>query len=141
MLRLLRPISSQHTHSCRQTVLRKRSSPSTRKVEEWRKGGVRRLSSSAPPELDSVACHALLLARTYEQVTGKQLMIGPGVTTAAEAHARLWTAPFCVLSHGTQPSPIMNYDNCEYYFIYNNYAKNNLNNFFNTYNNYCHNQN
>jgi len=77
----------------------------------------RRLST---PSAAAVAPHELLLARTYLRSTGKELAPGLDERTvfggdaqaaAVRAHELLWSADFILLSHGTQPSPVMAYGN------------------------------
>jgi hypothetical protein len=53
----------------------------------------------------------MLLVQSYESATGKQLVPGVEIVTAEDAHARVWSAPFCLLSHGTEASPVFNYGN------------------------------
>ena len=81
---------------------------------------VRHTRRMSLPSAAAIAPHELLLARTYLRLTGKAL--SPGLdekvlfglddrTAAARSHEQLWNADFALLSHGTQPSPIINYGN------------------------------
>lgn len=78
----------------------------------------RRLYTALPAP--NVAAWELTLARSYLQVLGMELVPGLSAealsadTAAASAlaHEKIWDAPFCLLSHGTEaPYPVMNYGN------------------------------
>jgi hypothetical protein len=64
-----------------------------------------------------VAAHELLLARTHLRTTGRELAPGldeaalAGADAATRAHELLWNADWVLLSHGTEPSPVLNYGN------------------------------
>ncbi len=53
--------------------------------------------------------HSSLLANSFQQVTGHVLL--PGNNTPEALAQALYTAPFVLLSHGTQPDPVFNYAN------------------------------
>ncbi len=53
--------------------------------------------------------HAQILARSYRHFTRRDLW--PGNLPAAELAERLFTAPFVLVSHGTQADPVLNYGN------------------------------
>ena len=78
-------------------------------VQAVRVRGVACLPASA--DRRAVARHELLLAQTFRAVTGRQLVQGRDIATPEEARACVWGAPFCILSHGIEPSPVMNYGN------------------------------
>jgi MEKHLA domain len=65
---------------------------------------------SAAPQNGFMPAHALCLARSFKKWTGRDLL--PGSFSEAELPERLFNAPFVVVSHGTQPDPILNYGNC-----------------------------
>jgi hypothetical protein len=50
-----------------------------------------------------------LLLDSHERLVGRSLLSGEG--TALERSRRLYTAPFVVVSHGTETDPIFNYGN------------------------------
>ena len=58
-----------------------------------------------PPLID----HAQLLMASFARLLGRDLMPGDG--PAAERAERLFHAPFVVVSHGTEPDPVLNYGN------------------------------
>jgi hypothetical protein len=67
-----------------------------------------------PPSLPSaengfLAGHIELLSRSLFTLTGR-LLTEPGLTPAAAA-SHIFHAPFVVLSHNTEPDPILNYAN------------------------------
>lgn len=53
-----------------------------------------------------VAAHTEMLVRSYKLFTGRDLL--PNLADPAQA---LFTAPFVVVSHGTEPDPVLNYGN------------------------------
>jgi hypothetical protein len=53
--------------------------------------------------------HAVQLISSYLYWTGKDLV--PAAASAAERARRLFHAPFIVLSHNTDPDPVLNYAN------------------------------
>jgi hypothetical protein len=62
-----------------------------------------------PPKLSpEIIRHSHLLYHSFEKVTGHILINLPSSADVAEA---LYTAPFVLLSHGTEPDPIFNYAN------------------------------
>jgi len=69
------------------------------------------------PRTAAVAAHELLLARSYLRTTGRELAPGldeaalAGADAAARVDDILWNADWVLLSHGTEPSPVMNYGN------------------------------
>jgi len=58
---------------------------------------------------DSIIAHSTILARSYRQFTGRDLLSGlfnpPGLSK------NLFTAPFVMVSHGTEADPVLNYGN------------------------------
>jgi hypothetical protein len=58
---------------------------------------------------DSVIAHTTTLARCYRQFTGRELL--SGAAGPRELAEKLFHAPFVVVSHGTQPDPVLNYGN------------------------------
>ena len=58
---------------------------------------------------DSIVSHAQCLVRSYKKWTGRDLL--PGDLSPQELSAKLFDAPFVVVSHGTQADPILNYGN------------------------------
>lgn len=57
----------------------------------------------------SIIPHSRLLADSFQQVTGQVLL--PGNDTPEALAQALYSAPFVLLSHGTQPDPVFNYAN------------------------------
>jgi hypothetical protein len=55
-----------------------------------------------------IISHSHLLYTSFEQVTGHKLI---DISSSAEIAQALYTAPFVLLSHGTQPDPVFNYAN------------------------------
>jgi len=53
--------------------------------------------------------HCRLLIESYRRLTGRELL--PGQSDAKEAVVALASAPFVLVSHGTEPDPILNYGN------------------------------
>ena len=53
--------------------------------------------------------HTQILLDSYARLLGRELITRSG--DAADEAARLYAAPFAVLSHGTQADPILNYAN------------------------------
>ena len=53
--------------------------------------------------------HAKLLCRSYQALTGRQLIDGD--ITDRQMAEQLYFAPFVVLSHDTAPDPVFNYAN------------------------------
>lgn len=53
--------------------------------------------------------HTQCLVRNFKKWTGRDLL--PGNLSPEEMAAKLFDAPFVVVSHGTQPDPILNYGN------------------------------
>lgn len=58
---------------------------------------------------DFIVAHTTCLARSFKKWTGRDLL--PGNFSAAELAEKIYTAPFVVVSHGTQADPILNYGN------------------------------
>ena len=56
-----------------------------------------------------ITSHSTLLADSFRQVTGQVLVAGN--FTPAERAQALYTVPFVLVSHGTQPDPVFNYAN------------------------------
>lgn len=53
--------------------------------------------------------HAACLAQSYQRFTGRELL--PPGTDARDLAQRIFHAPFVVVSHGTEPDPVLNYGN------------------------------
>ncbi|HXC34715.1 MAG TPA: MEKHLA domain-containing protein [Candidatus Acidoferrales bacterium] len=58
---------------------------------------------------DFIICHTLRLTRSFKKWTGRNLL--PGNLSPRELAAKLFDAPFVVVSHGLEPDPILNYGN------------------------------
>jgi len=58
---------------------------------------------------DSVIAHSAILARSYRQFTGRDLL--PGLFNPAGLAKNLFHAPFVLVSHGTETDPVLNYGN------------------------------
>ena len=56
-----------------------------------------------------MSAHVLCLARSFKKWTGRELL--PGSFSEEELAEKLFSAPFIVVSHGTQADPILNYGN------------------------------
>ena len=63
---------------------------------------------SGPAEPVTIA-HVQLLLDSFARILGRELVAREG--PAAEQAARLWQAPFVVISHGTEADPVLNYGN------------------------------
>ena len=63
-------------------------------------------------ETEPVIRHSMRLLHCYGQLLGRDLLtdLPPDASELARSRA-LFEAPFAVLSHGTEPSPIYNYGN------------------------------
>lgn len=61
------------------------------------------------PRADFVVPHTLCLARSFRKWTGRDLL--PAQLSPPELAARMFEAPFIVVSHGTDSDPILNYGN------------------------------
>lgn len=62
-----------------------------------------------PWQQTSIVCHSLRLLHSFHHWTGKSLLTLEGEPEAiAQA---LFTAPFVVVSHGTEADPVLNYGN------------------------------
>jgi hypothetical protein len=61
-----------------------------------------------PWQIESVAAHSLVLARSHRHFTGRELLSG---VAAADLPRTLFEAPFVLVSHGTQADPVLNYGN------------------------------
>ncbi|HEY1789215.1 MAG TPA: MEKHLA domain-containing protein [Verrucomicrobiae bacterium] len=57
----------------------------------------------------NVIPHVQCLVRCYKKWTGRDLL--PGDFSPEELAERIFDAQFVVLSHGTQPDPVLNYGN------------------------------
>jgi len=53
--------------------------------------------------------HTLCLARSFKKWTGQDLL--PGNFSEEELAEKILNAPFAIVSHGTQPDPILDYGN------------------------------
>lgn len=58
---------------------------------------------------ERVGQHLAMLARSFQHWTGRELL--PGVPSGSELTSRIFVAPFVLISHGTEPDPILNYGN------------------------------
>ncbi len=69
------------------------------------------MSAGSTPiwERPEIIAHAECLVRSLRHWTGKDLV--PGVTDPRERSRRLFAADFVLVSHGTEPDPILNYGN------------------------------
>ena len=61
------------------------------------------------PQTEFAVAHAQILARSFRHFTRRDLL--PGNIPAAEMAEKLFTAPFVLVSHGTQADPVLNYGN------------------------------
>lgn len=64
---------------------------------------------NAIPQPSFIVSHTLCLARSFRKWTGREL--APGQLSADELAARIFNAPFVVVSHGMEPDPVLNYGN------------------------------
>lgn len=60
-------------------------------------------------QTEPVIVHTLCLARSLRHFTGRELF--PGANTPAALTEKVFTAPFVLVSHGTEADPILNYGN------------------------------
>lgn len=58
---------------------------------------------------DFIISHTQCLARSFKRWTGRDLL--PGANLPEELAAKIFDASFIVVSHGTQPDPVLNYGN------------------------------
>ena len=58
---------------------------------------------------EDVIRHTEILARSYRHFTGRELL--PGLAEGRELARKIYEAPFVVVSHGTEPDPVLNYGN------------------------------
>ena len=58
---------------------------------------------------EAILRHSVCLVRSYRRFTGSELM--RGVANDRELACCLYRAPFVLVSHGTQPDPVLNYGN------------------------------
>jgi len=58
---------------------------------------------------DSTIAHSAILARSFRKFTGRDLL--PGLFNPLGLSKNLFAAPFVLVSHGTEPDPILNYGN------------------------------
>jgi hypothetical protein len=58
---------------------------------------------------DRLIQHAATLARSHRRFTGRDLL--PGLFNPLGLSRNLFEAPFVVVSHGTEPDPVLNYGN------------------------------
>jgi hypothetical protein len=58
---------------------------------------------------DAVIRHSACLAQSYRHFTGRELSPGAGDERALAR--QLYTAPFVLVSHGTEADPVLNYGN------------------------------
>ncbi len=62
-----------------------------------------------PWQQSDVLKHVQRLLRSFHHWTGRSLLDAEG--TPADTAQKLFEAPFVIVSHGTQPDPILNYGN------------------------------
>ena len=62
-----------------------------------------------PRQNPSVIAHTAILARSYRQLTGRDLL--PGLFNPLGLAKNLFHAPFVLVSHGTEADPVLNYGN------------------------------
>lgn len=74
---------------------------------KWR--APRRIRMSAIWQSDRVIAHTACLARSLAHWTGRALCAG--AASPIELAQLVFEAPFVVVSHGTEPDPILNYGN------------------------------
>jgi hypothetical protein len=60
-------------------------------------------------ETESIIAHTSCLARSLKHFTGRELF--PDANTPAKLAEKAFTAPFVLVSHGTEADPILNYGN------------------------------
>lgn len=60
-------------------------------------------------QTDFVIAHAQILARSFKHFTNRDLL--PGGFSETELARKIFEAPFVVVSHGTEPDPVLNYGN------------------------------
>ena len=60
-------------------------------------------------QADFVVAHTACLARSLKHWTRRDLL--PGVSDPAELAKKVFTAPFILVSHGTETDPVLNYGN------------------------------
>ncbi len=58
---------------------------------------------------DAVIRHSACLARSYRHFTAREL--SPGAGDERDLARQLYTAPFVLVSHGTEADPVLNYGN------------------------------
>ena len=58
---------------------------------------------------DLIISHTQCLVRSFKQWTGRELL--PGNFTPQDLAAKIFDAPFVLVSHGIEPDPILNYGN------------------------------
>jgi hypothetical protein len=61
------------------------------------------------PHADFIVPHTLCLMRSFQKWTGRDLLAGN--FSPPELAEKVFHAPFVLVSHGTQPDPILNYGN------------------------------
>ena len=61
------------------------------------------------PQTEFALAHAQILAWSFRHFTGRDLL--PGNFPAADLAEKLFTAPFVLVSHGTEADPVLNYGN------------------------------
>jgi len=60
-------------------------------------------------QTDLVVTHTTRLARSLKHFTGRELLSGP--TDPRDLAKKVFTAPFVLVSHGTEADPVLNYGN------------------------------
>jgi hypothetical protein len=58
---------------------------------------------------NSVVAHSTVLARSFRKFTGRDLL--SGLFNPLGLSKNLFAAPFVLVSHGTEPDPVLNYGN------------------------------
>lgn len=64
---------------------------------------------NVPWQAPSFIAQTQLIARSLKHWTGRDLL--PGDFSSAELAERVFRAPFVLVSHGTEPDPVLNYGN------------------------------
>ena len=66
---------------------------------------------SPMPDAPYATAHVLRLLASHLELTGRPLLERGPAGTDEDLARRLYTAPFVVLAHGTEPDPLFNYAN------------------------------
>lgn len=60
-------------------------------------------------EREAVIAHVWMMARSFRSLTGQELL--PGGLSPLELSREVFSAPFALVSHGTESDPVLNYGN------------------------------